>query len=120
MSGKKSSPPFMFTITAHALHQHPHLVQHVLTIVQSPALATQPPGLVNILQPHLVQRMLTIVQPAATAILPAVSFVAIPPVPHCVPFVLVSALSVEKSSTSEIGLASGSSCSGQLCNKHFL
>jgi len=102
----------MLTITVHK--PYPHLL---LTNMQPLATWFLTGGVANPACPHRVQCMLTIVQPAATAILPAVSFVAMPPVPHCVPLVLVSALSVEKSSTSEIGLALGSSCSGQYHDK---
>jgi hypothetical protein len=49
-------------------------------------------------------------QPAAVAMRAAVSLVTMPPVPHCVPVVLVSAVREEMSSTSWMGVAVGSSC----------
>lgn len=51
---------------------------------------------------------ITIVVPAAVAIRAAVSFVTIPPVPHCVPAVVVSATSLVMSSTTWMGRAVGS------------
>ena len=51
---------------------------------------------------------MTIVVPAAVAMRAAVSFVTMPPVPHCVPAVVVSAVSRERSSTTRIGVAVGS------------
>lgn len=50
---------------------------------------------------------MTMVVPAAVAMRAAVSFVTMPPVPHCVPVVLVSAVSRVMSSTTWMGLASG-------------
>jgi hypothetical protein len=47
-----------------------------------------------------LELQMTMVQPAAVAMRPAVSLVAIPPVPHCVPRVDVSAVRREMSSTS--------------------
>eukprot|EP00882_Tetradesmus_deserticola_P027159 GHRQ01030031.1.p1 GENE.GHRQ01030031.1~~GHRQ01030031.1.p1 ORF type:complete len:118 (+),score=38.23 GHRQ01030031.1:75-428(+) len=66
-------------------------------------ISTMPSGLA------LVQ--ITRQQPAAVAMRAAVSLVTMPPVPHCVPVVLVSAVSEEMSSTSWMGVAVGSICS---------
>jgi hypothetical protein len=65
-----------------------------------PRISTIPSGFA------LVQ--ITRQQPAAVAMRAAVSFVTMPPVPHCVPVVLVSAVREEMSSTSWIGVALGS------------
>ena len=51
---------------------------------------------------------MTIVVPAAVAMRAAVSLVAMPPVPHCVPPLLVSAVREAMSSTTWIGTAAGS------------
>jgi hypothetical protein len=53
---------------------------------------------------------MTMQQPPAVAMRAAVSFVTIPPVPHWVPLVLVSAVREEMSCTSWMGVAVGSSC----------
>jgi hypothetical protein len=56
----------------------------------------------------LVLAQITIVVPAAVAIRAAVSLVTMPPVPHCVPVVVVSAVRRVMSSTTWMGVAVGS------------
>jgi hypothetical protein len=46
-----------------------------------------------------LELQMTMRQPAAVAMRPAVSLVAMPPVPHCVPAVLVSACRLARSCT---------------------
>ncbi len=53
---------------------------------------------------------MTMLQPAAVAMRAAVSLVTMPPVPHCVPVVLVSAVRALMSCTSWMGVASGFTC----------
>jgi hypothetical protein len=51
---------------------------------------TRSPLMMRGIRSGWLARQITMRQPAAVAIRAAVSFVAMPPVPHCVPAVLVS------------------------------
>ncbi len=69
------------------------------------------PAMTAVMRSGSAARQMTVEQPAAVAMRAAVSLVAMPPVPHCVPRVLVSTWPGKTASTWEIN--------SQQLDRHF-